>query len=130
MEARQNRTILSAGLLVNALLRTLPEVNVYPVMAPAEGEFPALVYRRADMAAHQVKDGRPADTSYIEMEIWTRSYAEGIDIAEKVRALFDNRRTLNETAGLYMRSCFLDNAYENGTQEGLFVQYLRFVIKV
>lgn len=40
MEARQNRTILSAGLLVNALLRTLPEVNVYPVMAPEEGSFP------------------------------------------------------------------------------------------
>lgn len=125
--ATANRTILSIGILVKTLLsECLPNVPVYAVRAPVEGTLPAVVYRRAELDAQQVKTGRPATTCYVEMEVWSDRYEEGISIAEAIRTKLDGLTTEWADGALRLRSCYLDNAYEDATQDGLYVQALRF----
>lgn len=127
MEANSHRTILSIGILVKTLLRQcLPGVPVYAVRAPLEGALPAVVYRRAELDAQQVKSGRPATTCYVEMEVWSDTYEQGIDIAETICSELDGRTYDWADGTLRLRSCYLDNAYEDATQDGLYVQALRF----
>lgn len=127
MEANSHRSILSIGILVKALLEAcLPDVPVYAGESPVEGSLPAVVYRRAELDAQQVKIGRPATACYVEMEVWSASYEEGIDIAETIFASFDGRTVTWDDGRIRLRSCYLDNAYEDATQEGLYLQVLRF----
>ena len=76
--------------------------------------------------AQQVKTGRPATTCYVEMEVWSDRYEEGISIAEAIRTKLDGLTTEWADGALRLRSCYLDNAYEDATQDGLYVQALRF----
>lgn len=126
MEATSHRSILSIGLLVKILLEAcLPDVPVYAGESPLEGSLPAVVYRRSELDSQQVKSGRPATACYVEMEVWSDTYEEGIDIAETIYANLDGK-TCEWGSGLRLRQCFLDNAYEDATQDGLYLQALRF----
>lgn len=125
--ATPDRTILSIGLLVRTLLDdTLPDVPVYAVRAPIEGTLPAVVYRRAELDANQVKTGRPATACYVEMEVWSDDYAESIGIAEIINTKMDGLSMIWAAGALRLRACYLDNAYEDATQDGLYVQVLRY----
>lgn len=126
MEATSHRSILSIGLLVKTLLEEcIPDVPVYSGESPLEGKLPAVVYRRSELDAQQVKSGRPATACYVEMEVWSDSYEEGIDIAETICANLDGK-TCEWSSGLRLRQCFLNNAYEDATQDGLYLQALQF----
>lgn len=127
MEANSHRSILSIGILVKALLEAcLPNVPVYAGESPLEGNLPAVVYRRAELDAQQVKSGRPATTCYVEMEVWSDTYEKGIDIAETIFANFEGRTATWNDGRIQLRSCYLENAYEDATQDGLYLQTLRF----
>lgn len=117
--------MVKAVLAADPSLRGIP---LYPVIAPAEETMPLIVYRRYGLDPEQVKSGRPADTTGVEMEIWTGSYEEGVELAERVRAALDG---ITATAsGMRMRSCFLEDAYEDGTADGIHVQALKFRMRM
>ena len=133
MEADSNerKTVLSAGRIIKHILRGLPGVPVYPVIAPAEGLMPAIVYRRASLAESGVKCGLPADAALYEMEIWAAAYAEGLAIAERVRSLIGQAQgTVEPETGLRLRSASLENAYEQGTVEGAYIQCMTFLLRI
>lgn len=133
MEATSSKTVLSAGILIKGILeadKDLVGVGIYPILAPEDSEMPSIIYRRSDLDSTSVKTGAPADSTYIEIEIWTDDYEVGINIAEKVRKALEGKQVVEPWKGLTMRSSQLVNAYENGTEDSLFVQYLKFKIKI
>ena len=122
------KTSLSAGETIHSLLMENPEVasrvnKIFPVAADS-AELPYIVYRRASMDGTPQKSGQPcADTVQVEVLCYAGRYAEGIELAEAVRATLDHTRD----AGI--RSCVLsdsEEAYENDA----FVQQLVFDVRM
>lgn len=127
-----NKTSLSAGAIVRAVLMADPEVasrtnKIFPVVTPT-AELPYIVYRRAELEANPQKSGQPgADTIQMEVACYTARYAEGVELAEAVRGALDYASA--EHDGQSMRGCFLAGA-EELYQDDAFVQHLIFNIKI
>ncbi|MBD5370467.1 MAG: DUF3168 domain-containing protein [Bacteroides sp.] len=127
-----NKTSLSAGELIRAVLTEDPEVNVrvgriFPVFTE-KAELPYLLYRRVSMEQTPQKTGQPgADTTQIEIVCFTEQYGEGVALAEAVRAALDMRSA--SSGGLRMRSCMLTDS-EESWQDDAYVQTLIFTVRM
>ena len=124
------RTSLSAGLIVYDMLTGSEEVmsrtnKVYPVVVD-EAKLPYIAYNRSKLE-HSPSSGGGADTVQIEVRCYTAQYAEGVDLAEAVRAALDYQK--GEKDGLRMRSCTLADSSE-GWEDDAYVQELTFSIKL
>ena len=128
------KSSLSAGAIVRAILLDIPlvrerGVKVFPVFQPSEKAIlPYIDYRRASLVPNPVKDTvRTPDTIELVLNCYTAGYAEGIELAEAVRATLDNRRGTAD--GLTMRSCYLSDSTED-YQADAYIQELTFTIKI
>lgn len=128
------KSSLSAGAIVRALLLDTPlvrerGVKVFPVFQPSEKAIlPYIDYRRASLVATPVKGvARTPDTIELVLNVYTARYAEGVELAEAVRAALDCRRA--QADGLTMRSCCLTDSSED-YQADAYIQQLIFTIRI
>lgn len=130
--AASKRTSLSAGSIIRDILLRDAEVKkrtnkIFPV-ATDTAVLPYILYRRASMEQTPSKAGGPgADTVTIEIVCYTEKYAEGVELAEAVRAALDGKQ--GEKDGLVMRSCILTDS-EEGYDSDAYAQQLVFNIKI
>lgn len=127
-----NKTSLSAGAIIRAVLLDDPEVvkrtkKIFPLIVD-KAELPYITYRRVSLDANPQKSGQPgADTIQIEVNCYTARYREGVELAEAVRAALDMVRAEHE--GMRLRSCYLADSLED-YQDDAFVQQLIFSAKM
>lgn len=125
-------TSLSAGLIVRDILAKAGILGtgaskIFPV-AVDQAELPYIVYRRNGLEQNPTKTGYPgADTAKIEVLCCTKTYTEGIELAEKVREALDMRRATS--GGIVMRACMLTDSNEYFDSDA-YVQSLTFNIKI
>lgn len=130
--AANKKTSLSAGSIIRDMLLKDAEVKkrtnkVFPV-ATDTAVLPYILYRRASMEQNPTKAGYPgADTVAIEVVCYTEKYADGVELAEAVRAALDGKQ--GEKDGLVMRSCILTDS-EEGYDSDAYAQQLIFNIKI
>lgn len=128
----QTRTSLSAGAVIRGILLSNEEVKqrtnkVFPIVIDS-AQLPYILYRRAALQHSPVKEGMPgADTVTMEVVCYTAKYAEGVELAEAVRAALDHAG--GERDGVVMRSCTLTDS-EEGYEDDAFVQQLVFQVKI
>lgn len=131
-ENSDKRTALSAGLVIYEALSEDSNVRdrvkaIYPVLSDS-AELPCIYYRRASLTGIPVKDGAPARGAEIEIYCLSSDYAESVEIAEAVRACFENQQIWG-TCGLYVRNCVLADAVEDW-QDDTFIQSLIFNLSI
>lgn len=128
----QQKTSLSAGAIIRSILLSDEEVKkrtnkVFPIVID-KAQLPYILYRRAALQHNPTKAGMPgADTVTMEVVCYTAQYAEGVELAESVRAALDYNQ--GENAGLRMRSCMLTDS-EEGYEDDAFLQQLVFQVKI
>lgn len=129
--AVNNRTSLSAGKVIRALLLSSKEVtditsNIFPV-ATDKAVLPYVLYRRASLAQLANNTRNHSDSTSIEITCFSDTYTRGLDLAEAVRGALDGEQ--GETDGLVMRSCMLVDG-EEAWQDDAYVQQLVFEVKI
>ncbi len=128
----QRKTSLSAGSIIRDMLLKDTEVKkrtnkVFPV-ATDTAVLPYILYRRAALEQNPAKTGYPgSDTVVIEVVCYTEKYADGIELAEAVRAALDGKQ--GEKDGVVMRSCMLSDS-EEGYDSDAYAQQLVFRVKI
>lgn len=126
------KTSLSAGAIIRAVLLEDADVatrtkKIFPV-ATDTAELPYILYRRTALSSNPQKAKQPgADEIAVEVICFTQGYAEGVELAEAVRAALDFVTVEHE--GQTMRSCYLSDS-EEAYQDDAFVQQLIFTIKI
>lgn len=126
-------TSINAGAFIREILSEDNGVKaittrVFPISVD-EAVLPYISYRRIRMQQQPIKFGLPgADTIEVEVNCFTQTYAESVELAEAVRAALDGKQySLN--SGLIMRSCYLSDGSEDW-QGDAFVQQLVFTIRI
>ncbi len=128
----QNKSSLSAGAVIRSILLSNEDVKkrtnkVFPI-AIDKAVLPYILYRRAALQHNPSKAGLPgADTVTMEVVCYTAKYAEGVELAEAVRAALDYSQA--ERDGVVMRSCMLTDS-EEGYEDDAFLQQLVFQVKI
>ena len=128
----QRKTSLSAGSIIRDILLKDAEVRkrtnkVFPIVID-QAQLPYILYRRASLEQNPTKAGYPgADTLVIEVVCYTEKYADGIELAEAVRAALDGKQ--GEKDGVVMRSCVLSDS-EEGYDSDAYAQQLVFRVKI
>lgn len=126
------KTSLSAGAVIRNILLSDKEVKkrankVFPIVID-KAQLPYILYRRASLQHNPTKSGLPgADTVTMEVVCYTARYAEGVELAEAVRAALDYSQS--EYDGVTMRSCMLTDS-EEGYEDDAFLQQLIFQVKI
>lgn len=101
--------------------------KIFPIVID-KAQLPYILYRRAALEHNPTKAGLPgADTVTMEVVCYTAQYAEGVELAESVRAALDYSQ--GESAGVRMRSCMLTDS-EEGYEDDAFMQQLVFQVKI
>lgn len=127
-------TALSAGQVIRDLLIGTPPIMrqvtaVFPVVT-AEATLPYIAFRRSRLTPRSSSSGGgsvSADTVELELAVYSQEYAEGLKLAEFVRATLDNKQV--KSADLTMRSCVLTDAAESFDGDA-YIQQLTFTIKI
>lgn len=128
----QKKTSLSAGAVIRDILLSNEEVKrrtnkVFPIVID-NAQLPYILYRRASLQHNPTKAGMPgADTVTMEVVCYTAQYAEGVELAEAVRAALDYSQ--GERDGVRVRSCTLADS-EEGYEDDTFLQQLVFQVKI
>lgn len=130
MELR--KTSLSAGAIIRDILLASEAVRkrtnkVFPI-AIDEAVMPYILYRRSSLVHTPSKAGHPgADAVQIEVVCYTAAYADGVELAEAVRAALDYAD--GDLGPMHMRRCILVDA-EEGYENDAFVQHLVFQVSI
>lgn len=124
------KTSLSAGELIRSVLLSDPNVSrrvkkIYPVVTD-NADLPYILYRHTSLEPMATKGGI-SDVVEIELQCCTEKYAEGIALAEAVRAALDGKQATYE--GLTMRHCLI-TGYEGLWDSGAHIQTLTITAKI
>lgn len=118
-ENTPQRSVISAGVVISALLKEALACDVIPVvLSVGSVKLPCAVYRVSGLENTPAKGVRGSDMALVEIACMGSRYSEAVELAERVRAALENRQS--EINGLKMRSCTLadidntwaDDAYE------------------
>lgn len=126
-------TSINAGAFIREILSEDNGVKaittrIFPISVD-EATLPYISYRRIRMQQQPSKFGLPgADTVEVEVNCFTQTYAESVELAEAVRAALDGKQ-YSLGSGLIMRSCYLSDGSEDW-QDDAFVQQLVFTIRI
>lgn len=101
----------------------LGDFKTYPLVADNNAKYPFIVYKRNNVISSTCKDGSYEDTVDIGITIVTMKYAEGIEIADKVREIL--QRQVIKIDDMILNDTYLISANESFT-DNVFVQNLNF----
>lgn len=92
--------------------------NIFPIVAPADVNYPFIVYTRSNAYPSTVtKDGWLNDAASFQITVISDTYIESAEIANEVRDLFENCVISNnelQISNIHMTSCteaFSEDAY-------------------
>ena len=125
------RSSISIGLAVNNMLSSDKELGkminkIFPVVTDV-AELPYVAYRRTGTEQISVKGyNTGAEKVSVQVNCYSASYGESIDIAEKVRSILDGASCQQDD--ICVRSIVMQNAEETWESDA-FVQKLFFEIK-
>lgn len=128
----KSKTSLSAGEIIRAALLANSEVaamtdRILPVAADS-AIMPCITYRRSAFVPKPQKSGQPgADEAQIEVICHTKQYAQGLALAEAVRATLDYASITHD--GQRIRSCYLLESEEE-YKDGTYMQHLVFSVRM
>lgn len=126
---KKGQTGISINVYINEALKEDEELvqmvngNIYPVVCNQDTTFPFIVHYRDSITTDYTKCGRVGDTVNFSVEIASKKYKEGMDIAERVRAVLELKRNT------YFQDLLLDSV-EEFYAENTFVQRLSFTAKI
>lgn len=95
------------------------KVKLFPLILPEDTVLPAVIYQRGFDNDPTTKDGQVISRSIFDFTIITLKYDEGVEIAQRISDVLDNKRT-GTIIGMKLAS-----GAENYT-EGAFIQNLTF----
>ena len=129
-------TSLSAGIAIKAVLTEglgKSVTRVTPVISTEDATMPFVVYRRTELEGTASKSGRSFDTCAIELRVYTKTYGEGIAIAERIRELLEYKNiTCKESVdGIDLRmDCGRMVACDEGWDNDSYVQSMTLECKI
>ncbi|KKB55553.1 tail completion protein gp17 [Parabacteroides gordonii] len=97
----------------DARLTTLVENKIYPIIVEKETTYPFIVYKRSNIIPDYTKDFHLKDNVIIDIICVSNDYAQGIEIAEIVRDILEDKRT-KDIQSIKLESAdedFIDDAY-------------------
>ena len=123
---------LSAGKAIYSLLASdetlmATVTKIFPVVVDT-AMLPYIVYRRVGLAHVPQKAGMGADTTRVEVNVFTEDYTQGVELAERVRTDLETYGG-KEVAGAILRGCFLE-ASEETWGDDAYVQRLVFNVRI
>lgn len=126
-----SKSVLSAGLLIYEVLSEDEALRgkvskIFPVMTDS-ATLPYIAYRRTGVEGFPLKGNHTHNRATIEVLVMTESYPQGVELAEQVRALLDNKQITGED-GFRLNSCMLTDASETWSEDA-FVQSLVFTVE-
>lgn len=134
-----NRTVLSAGIMINTMLAQNTEVmamtggRIYAVIAPEDAVLPYIVYGRDSLETNPNKSGRPADGANIGLACYAADYVESVNLAEAVRSALDCQsgawREDENSRPIIMRQCLLTASSEDIGVDA-YIQDLNFLVRI
>lgn len=116
-----NKTIYSI-LSSNTDITNKIEQNLFPILAPKDTSLPTIIYSRIKLEPTDNKDLQ-LDKVYVQIDIFSNTYSESIEIAENVRACLESYRSDD------IRSIKLYSADEDVIDGTIYNQELIFKIE-
>lgn len=87
-------TSLSAGRAINTVLSAALKndvTHVYPVVSTENAKMPFVVYRRTGIHTTNTKLQNGFDQCAMEISVYSKEYAEGVAIMEKIRDTIEKK---------------------------------------
>lgn len=112
--------------LLTSNIKSLKD-KVYPIVAEQGTTYPFVVYKRVSDLSNGCKDGFYEDTVNFEIAVVSTGYAEGINIAQKVRNILERKRIRTDL--MELTETHITNAYEEFT-DNVYVQKINFITKI
>lgn len=94
-------------------LTTLVGNKIYPIIVEKETNYPFIVYKRSNIIPDYTKDFHLKDNVIIDIICVSNNYANGIEIAEIVRDILEDKRT-NDIQSIRLESAdedYIDDAF-------------------
>lgn len=94
-------------------LTTLVGNKIYPIIVEKETNYPFIVYKRSNIIPDYTKDFHLKDNVIIDIICVSNDYANGIEIAEIVRDILEDKRT-NDIQSIKLESAdedYIDDAF-------------------
>lgn len=94
-------------------LITLVGNKIYPIIVEKETNYPFIVYKRSNVIPEYTKDFHLKDNVIIDIICVSNDYANGIEIAEIVRDILEDKRT-NDIQSIRLESAdedYIDDAF-------------------
>lgn len=86
--------------------------RIYPLRMPQKAKLPAIVYRRVSTApVHQQGGAGTLARHRFQIDCWSHSYAEVLELADRVRQALEGRRSIGAS--------FLDNVQDDYDEEAM-----------
>lgn len=97
--------------------------KIYPMVAEETTTYPFIIYKKNSLTTEYTKDGRTTDIADISITIVATDYTTTVDVMERVRELFENKRSeyFKEVRLISNVDEYIDNAY---------IQEITFSIKI
>lgn len=101
--------------------------RLYPIIAENGADYPFLIYKRDSITSQICKDGLYEDLVSFTIKVVTKSYAEGIEIAQNVRTILQREKIIGDDMTLYdVRLTNMTESYEYDA----YIQNLNFNTKI
>lgn len=87
--------------------------KIYPIIVEKETNYPFIVYKRSNIIPDYTKDFHLKDNVIIDIICVSNDYANGIEIAEIVRDILEDKRT-NDIQSIKLESAdedYIDDAF-------------------
>lgn len=121
---KHNTRNLNVGKAINTMLSTV--LPSYPIIAEQCANFPFSVYRRLGYQTKNTKDiYNYEETIVFEVNIAATTYAESIELAQKVKDVLEHQRGIYEN--LKINDITMIDASEDWVSES-YIQSMRFNI--
>ena len=83
-------------LLITYLRKISPNTMVYTLVLPENYTLPAIVYQRTNIQEVRLHDGTSVSNSSIQLDIWTATYADAVQISSIVKPRMLQWQTLGQ----------------------------------
>lgn len=124
------KSSISVGLVLRSLLHDnlLGDLTIIPVVAKPDTPLPYIIYRISDIRSQKTSHG-VADEVDVEINVFTKSYTEGVEIAEIVRYVLDDCAEGYGDEGFIIRSCGM-SSYSSMWDTDAHAQVMKATMKV
>lgn len=97
--------------------------KIWPIVANTNTKYPYIVYQRTSLLPEYTKDGCLYNTVSVEIKIVSDNYIKSLDIANKVREIFEKKQYKSDD--LSIKNCEINSVQEDFIEDA-YVQTIDF----